>query len=410
MTNWQRKPLSEVVLYWVKGATPKRNHYEYFSPDMGIPWAKVSDMQGKFLEETEEYLTDKGADQLIGQVEKGMLLLSVSGTIGKVAIAGSDMKINQAIQAMRFREDEVLTEYAYYYLLYFRPWLEEKANTVTIANLTKRQLERTCIIFPCLEEQRYIIERMNCAERLIEKQNHMFNLLKQVSFCVMYQHTEIFTCLPKLQKITEEQLENVMRPDVPEKIKDKYRQFVHRLSVLEKKILLQGQKMERLYQSLLAAAMHAWLTKKYRQEYGLEEPNASVLLRHYHVKAIERMEAAITVKDTGWLDGFGQIQRQFIGYLSPFQREILRIYVETEAPMPIHEMRKRLNQAEGMDVDRYSIQDAITAVKILEELGFLEGTIPEKIFLDQTELTDAHGKLITIQKYQSSALAGGGER
>lgn len=105
-------------------------------PKRGFPGVRVSDLKGGILTETELYLTPEGAGQIKGQVPKGAVLLSVSGTIGKAAIAGKDLKVNQAVQAMVFDETMVLAEYAYYYFQYYRGWLETKANTVTIPNLT----------------------------------------------------------------------------------------------------------------------------------------------------------------------------------------------------------------------------------------------------------------------------------
>ncbi len=157
MSNWKKKTLKEVVKLWVRGSTPRRNNKDYYCGKEGIPFVRAGDLRGGELKETELYLTWEGAEQVKGRVPKGALLLSVSGTIGKTAIAGREVKVNQAVQAMVFDESELLSEYVYYYFQFFRPWLEERANTVTIPNLTKTKLEQTSILFPCLEEQRYIV-------------------------------------------------------------------------------------------------------------------------------------------------------------------------------------------------------------------------------------------------------------
>ena len=155
MSNWKKKTLKEVVKLWVRGSTPRRNNKDYYCGKEGIPFVRAGDLRGGELKETELYLTWEGAEQVKGRVPKGALLLSVSGTIGKTAIAGREVKVNQAVQAMVFDESELLSEYVYYYFQFFRPWLEERANTVTIPNLTKTKLEQTSILFPCLEEQIY---------------------------------------------------------------------------------------------------------------------------------------------------------------------------------------------------------------------------------------------------------------
>ena len=96
------------------------------------------------------------------------MLLSVSGTIGKAAIAGCDMTVNQAIQAMVFDEERILPEYACFYLEFYRPWLIERANAVTIPNLTKEQLSGIPVVFPCLKEQKVIVDRLKRARQLVK--------------------------------------------------------------------------------------------------------------------------------------------------------------------------------------------------------------------------------------------------
>ena len=57
-----------------------------------LPWARVGDMKEGLLCETENYLTKEGVDQIPWLiVPEGAVLLSVSGTIGKSAIAGCDL-------------------------------------------------------------------------------------------------------------------------------------------------------------------------------------------------------------------------------------------------------------------------------------------------------------------------------
>ena len=187
MSNWQKKTLKEVVSLWVRGATPRRNNTDYYGGKDGVPFVRAGDLKGQELKETELYLTLEGAEQVKGVVPKGAVLLSVSGTIGKVAIAGREVKVNQAVQAMVFNENLVLSKYGYYYFQFFRPWLEEIANTVTIPNLTKTRLEQTSILFPCLEEQRYIVSAMERGEQLLEKQGEIREVLQKILYQVMYE-------------------------------------------------------------------------------------------------------------------------------------------------------------------------------------------------------------------------------
>ena len=172
LENWKQRPLSQVVSRWIRGTTLNRSKTDYYTktpqPE-SLPWARVGDIKEEYISQTENYLTKEGADQIPWLVvPKGAVLLSVSGTIGKAAIAGCDMTVNQAIQAMVFDEEQILPEYACFYLEFYRPWLIERANAVTIPNLTKEQLSGIPVVFPCLKEQKVIVDRLKRARQLVK--------------------------------------------------------------------------------------------------------------------------------------------------------------------------------------------------------------------------------------------------
>ena len=77
--------------------------------------------------------------------------------------------MNQAIQAMILDEGQILPEYACFYLEFYRPWLIERANAVTVPNLTKEQLSGIPVVFPCLEEQQVIVDQLKRARRLMQR-------------------------------------------------------------------------------------------------------------------------------------------------------------------------------------------------------------------------------------------------
>lgn len=114
LENWKQRPLSQVVSRWIRGTTLNRSKTDYYTKDPqpeSLPWTRVGDIKEEYISKTENYLTKEGADQIPWLVvPEGAVLLSVSGTIGKAAIAGCDMVVNQAIQAMVFDEEQVLPE------------------------------------------------------------------------------------------------------------------------------------------------------------------------------------------------------------------------------------------------------------------------------------------------------------
>ena len=186
MTNWHESRLKDVVLLWVKGATPKRAEEAYYSGDDGIPWIRVSDLNEPVITKAQQYLTAEGAKKAGHEVPKGAVLLSVSGTIGKTAVAGMDLRINQAVQSMVFDETQVLPKYACFYFQFIQEQLEKTANKVTIPNLTKAQLENTVIVYPDTDGQKRIIALLERVQDIVERQKRTWAEVKHILFQTLH--------------------------------------------------------------------------------------------------------------------------------------------------------------------------------------------------------------------------------
>ncbi len=102
------------------GGTPKRGTTEYYGGD--IPWAKIGDLTaaGKWIEETEETITDQGLNSSSARVfPAGTVLFSMYGSIGKTTITRIPMATNQAILGLEPR-GSVTAGFLYYALMHAR--------------------------------------------------------------------------------------------------------------------------------------------------------------------------------------------------------------------------------------------------------------------------------------------------
>lgn len=528
MKNWQRSLLKDVVRTWIKGATPKRSKEDYFSESAGIPWVRVSDMNQVVITETSQYLTAEGAREVGRLIPKNAVLLSVSGTIGKTAMAGTDLMANQAVQAMVFDEEQVLSEYAYYYFRFSRFRLEAMANTVTIPNLTKTQLENMPILYPEPEEQRAIVTLLKQAENIVNRQRKTLLDLNRILIYVMHEKwsgawnklpavalKEVLTeplaagisamkegdvpahyvneTVPGLWGLTEREqyptvnvsYEEVYRyrlkpgdilmrryrtekeetgilaeaelpvavwgmqlicirvnpdrirpeflllwmqysfrymgnglysekgladtgaisrmqiPLVPLEEQDALAEIIRKALPMQRRIKRLEETAGKYEQAMLSAAFTGRLTEGYRKRYGLENPEPHFFQEAYHVRFVERQEAGESEK-TDWMRLLNAGEQELLVHLSEFQREVLRIYGESAEALPVHIMFKRLQKSGRRGLGSYSIQDSIAAVKILEGLGFLMKSVPEKIIINDMEMTDSADNPLTIQKYEFS--------
>ncbi len=491
MRGWQQNRLEEVVSVWIKGVTPKRSEESYFSEKGGIPFVRVSDLNVPVILDARQHLTPEGEQAAGRAVPKNAVLLSVSGTIGKTAVAGVRLTVNQAVQAMVFDEERVLPEYAYYYFQFMREQLVETANTVTIPNLTKTQLENMVIFYPQIKEQRRMVELLKRAQDIVERQKDTGSELDRILHHAMQKKwKDAWRELPRIslkEAVTEpiragtkeedlqrkndlllrryrteegkmvflaeehtpetewgagtfcvrvreelvrpefllfwlrhsfQYLENapyadksmldaesagaVQIPLVPIKEQDKFAAIVRRVLLMQQKIRKMEQTAQAYYRSMLIYAFSARLTETFRRENDLEDPGRSFFDDTYRVRS-----GGNEKKKIGWQELLGESQRELLGYLSDFQREVLRIYGEAEEALPVHVMFKRVRKENGRRFRRQSIQDAIAAVKILEGLGFLTRAVSEKIIINDMEVTGADNRPLTIGRYEFVRRTGG---
>jgi type I restriction enzyme S subunit len=162
------KPLGELCRLTM-GRTPPRGNSKYWDPTRKTKniWISIADMSKSSdgtLIDSKEYLSDVGSN-MFPKVKLGTLLLSFKLSIGKLAIAGSDLQTNEAIVAMNdLNEDLIMRDYLYYYLYGF-DWSEALEGRFKVKGntLNKKILEVLPIKFPSLEKQREIVEKLDRA-------------------------------------------------------------------------------------------------------------------------------------------------------------------------------------------------------------------------------------------------------
>jgi type I restriction enzyme S subunit len=100
--GWREMPFTETVEI-VGGGTPKTSVAEYWGGD--IPWFSVVDSpQGSnlFVIDTEKKITKAGVENSSTQVlAVGTTIITARGTVGKIALAGVPMAMNQSCYGLR---------------------------------------------------------------------------------------------------------------------------------------------------------------------------------------------------------------------------------------------------------------------------------------------------------------------
>jgi type I restriction enzyme S subunit len=155
--TWQPKKLNDLCEILI-GGTPSRGVVEYWKNGT-LPWVSIRDMsrEGDLIENTNEKITEKGAKESnVKLIPKGSLLFSFKLSIGKLALAGSDLYTNEAIAALVIKDEKQLDKN---FLRYYMSQMvfDDVTTAVKGSTLNKEKIKNLEIPLPPLATQRQIV-------------------------------------------------------------------------------------------------------------------------------------------------------------------------------------------------------------------------------------------------------------
>ena len=133
------------------------------------------------------YLTE--ADFLLENkrtsIQEGDLLLTIVGTIGRVAVVSNIEKklcLQRSVAVLKPKQDIVKSRYLMYYLQNMRPVLEAEAKGVAQKGIYLKQVESIEVSVPSLSKQEEIVNNLDLVTQLLALQKmqlvHLDELVK----------------------------------------------------------------------------------------------------------------------------------------------------------------------------------------------------------------------------------------
>jgi type I restriction enzyme S subunit len=151
------------------GGTPSRKVKDYYNGD--IPWVKSGELRENIITETEEKITQTAIDKSSAKLLPiNTLLVAMYGAnVGRVAILGIEAATNQAICAIQPKDDLLSTEYLYYYFIYYKNQLLDKAFGGAQKNISQQVIKNLEIPFPTIQQQKQIVSKIKECFILLDK-------------------------------------------------------------------------------------------------------------------------------------------------------------------------------------------------------------------------------------------------
>ncbi|MFC2079520.1 restriction endonuclease subunit S [Candidatus Bipolaricaulota bacterium] len=174
--TFPERRLSEVCEI-VSGATPRRNHPEYWDGD--IAWVTPKDirsLEGSVIADTPEKITNEGYKSCSTQLlPAGSVLFSSRAPIGLVAVTGIEMCTNQGFKSL-IPGPEVEAGYLYWCLRREGPKIAARSSGTTFSEISRKGMERVKIPLPPLPEQRWIAAILDKADAVRRKRQQTLDL------------------------------------------------------------------------------------------------------------------------------------------------------------------------------------------------------------------------------------------
>ncbi|HRX94793.1 MAG TPA: restriction endonuclease subunit S [Chitinophagaceae bacterium] len=152
--GWVVKPLKELAKYR-RGSFPQPYGLDKWYDDTnGYPFVQVFDVDDNFMLKSEtKRKISKAAQEMSVYIEKGSVIITLQGSIGRIAITQYDAYVDRTLL---FFESFIIPFDKYFFLLSIFQLFEQekqKAPGGIIKTITKEALSSFTISYPDIEEQ-----------------------------------------------------------------------------------------------------------------------------------------------------------------------------------------------------------------------------------------------------------------
>lgn len=201
--NWTIDRIKDVAEI-ITGNTPPKDDPDNYE-DGAVPWIKPDQLRGDTVNNSEEKLSEKGAD-FARFVTKDAILVGCIGDVGNFAVAGCRLTTNQQINSLIFNE-RVHKPFARYLVEIARDEHKKNATLVVVPILNKNRQGQIFLALPPISEQIKIQKYLD--EKVGHIESSKKNILEQISTLDSYRMSLIHECVTGKCRITEHDLKEL---------------------------------------------------------------------------------------------------------------------------------------------------------------------------------------------------------
>lgn len=162
-SKWKSVSINDVALNIINGSTPSKANHSYWNSN-DINWATLSDFKGRYINSTEQYVSQNAVDEnKVNLVPKNSVLLSCTATIGKTCINTIPLTTNQQINAI-VCNNKILPQYLEIWLSLYGTDLRYLTENPGVKHVNMTMLKNYKFPLPPIDVQKKIIKEMETLE------------------------------------------------------------------------------------------------------------------------------------------------------------------------------------------------------------------------------------------------------
>jgi len=177
--NWEEKKLGEVANFR-RGSFPQPYGLrKWYDDKNGFPFVQVFDVDENFKlkSNTKRKITIE-AKNLSVFVEKGTIVLTIQGSIGRIALTQYDACVDRTLLIFKSFNKPVDKVFFMHIVFLLFEIEKKKAPGGTIKTITKEALSSFKLLIPSLQEQQKIAEFLTSIDKVIESKQLQIDLAK----------------------------------------------------------------------------------------------------------------------------------------------------------------------------------------------------------------------------------------
>ena len=180
--DWQIRSVEDICVRVTSGGTPSRRGPAYYAGGTW-PWVKTQELQDKWIDDTEEHITEEAVASSSAKVLPAhtVLVAMYGATVGQLGILRRPMTCNQACSALIVNPAEADYRFLYFQLLQVRSQLKSLATGAAQQNLSGVLIKSLRLPFPPVEEQRAIAHMLGTLDDKIELNRRMNETLEAMA-------------------------------------------------------------------------------------------------------------------------------------------------------------------------------------------------------------------------------------